>query len=74
MVSITMNYLLLIYSPLFYRFKFTHKGLENDETVTLTRHALQESDEKAFNKEFEDNNTCYHEFRDELLVLDSIIQ
>ena len=53
------------------RFKFCHKVQMNNkdtEATTFTKFTLHKGDEKSFNQ-VDDN---YHEFRDELLVIDSL--
>ena len=54
------------------RFKFYHKVQminKDTEATTFTKLTLHKGDEKSFNR-VDDN---YHEFRDELLVIDSIL-
>ena len=54
-----------------YRTKFSHKVLINDEvseSLTFTPNKPCESNENAW----KDDDSRYHEYRDELLVMDSI--
>ena len=64
--------------PYYYRFKFSRKVRTNNkdtETIAFTNeYAIHKSDERSFVNNRVDDNTDYHEFRDELLVLDSIMQ
>ena len=74
MVSIVINYI-NCYNPCnVSRLKFNRRvqgSNEDTETTTFTK-SLHKNDEKSFNRA--DDNAYYHEFRDELLVIDSIIQ
>ena len=58
-----------------HRLKFSSKvqiSKDDAEIIAFNEHASVGEDEKSSNRA--DDNSYYHEFRDELLIIDSIIQ